>query len=190
MASFFLLHISGSLSQTPVFPILTIHFIKLSRCRPIVRMKFGHFYCHSVGTFHWNWEGWFKILYCKNETSLLVAVSMYFSVYVLLVLEFASCHLSISFTKWQPLSVSQKSFDFAVVPTYLYHMFYLSSQSTEKWGLEMENCAIKIDWLKLRSPPIWDGDMNSSHFLPTKLRPLIGLPAGSANCRGLVFSGE
>ena len=121
---FFLLHLPGSLPQTPVFPILTIHFIKLSRCRPIVRMKFGHFYCHSVGTFHWNWEGWFKILYCKNETSLLVAVSMYFSVYVLLVLEFASCHLSISFTKWQPLSVSQKSFDFAVVPTYIICFIY------------------------------------------------------------------
>ena len=32
--------------QTPVFPNLTNHFIKLSRCRPIVRMKFGHFIWH------------------------------------------------------------------------------------------------------------------------------------------------
>ena len=33
-----------TLPQTPVFPILTNHYIKLSRCRPIVRMKFGHFF--------------------------------------------------------------------------------------------------------------------------------------------------
>ena len=26
-----------------LFPILMIHYIELSRCRPIVRMKFGHF---------------------------------------------------------------------------------------------------------------------------------------------------
>ena len=38
----------GSLPQTPVFPILTNHFIKLSRCRPIVRMKFGYFFIHIL----------------------------------------------------------------------------------------------------------------------------------------------
>ena len=43
LGSFFLLHMLGSLPQTPVFPILTNHFIKLSKCRPIVQMKFGHF---------------------------------------------------------------------------------------------------------------------------------------------------
>ena len=48
-ASFFLLHMPGSLPQTPVFPILTIQFIKLSRCWPIVQMKFEHFlFCFDI----------------------------------------------------------------------------------------------------------------------------------------------
>ena len=34
----------GSLLQTPVFPILTNYFLKLSKCRPIMRIKFGHFF--------------------------------------------------------------------------------------------------------------------------------------------------
>ena len=34
----------GSLLRTLVFPILMTQFIKLSRCQPLVRMKFGHFF--------------------------------------------------------------------------------------------------------------------------------------------------
>ena len=61
--SFFLLHMPGSLPQTPVFPILTIHYIKLSRCRPIVRMKFGHFYYIFLAITGKFWSFWSLIIW-------------------------------------------------------------------------------------------------------------------------------
>ena len=33
--------------RLPQLPVLTDHYIKLSRCRPIVRMKFGHFFIET-----------------------------------------------------------------------------------------------------------------------------------------------
>ena len=55
----------GSLPQTPVFPILTNHFIKLSRCRPIVRMKFGHFYMVIAWIQNQGLRDLIAIIYCR-----------------------------------------------------------------------------------------------------------------------------
>ena len=69
--------------------------------------------------------------------------------------------------------------------TYLYHMFYLSSQSTEKWGLEMEND--KMANPTTLQPIIWFYNVARSGLVqanPPPCWPASALPAWGNSTRG------